>query len=175
MAIYLGLPSPAASSNLPEADGQPYASCSVLLRVGFTCAPPVTRRAVVSYTALPPYLPGRSLKGGTFLLHCPWSRLRQTLSGTLPCEARTFLSRGLAVSRQRPPVLLTTCISLSQNRGFVQRNPGAFPCIPTADSCIFLKSSAEIGNVAVTGHHGNFINLAVGIAHQLLGLFHAQL
>ena len=30
---------------------------------------------------------------GLFLLHCPWSHLRQTLSGILPCEARTFLSR----------------------------------------------------------------------------------
>ena len=28
--------------------------CSVLLRMGFTCAPAVTSRAVVSYTALPP-------------------------------------------------------------------------------------------------------------------------
>ena len=65
-----------------------------------------------------------SQTGGIFLLHCPWSRLRQTLSGTLPCEARTFLSRGLAVSRQRPPVLLTTCISLSQNHGFLLRPLG---------------------------------------------------
>ena len=38
----------------PKADGPPYAFCSVLLQVGFTCAPSVTRRAVVSYTALPP-------------------------------------------------------------------------------------------------------------------------
>ena len=38
----------------PKADGPPYAFCSVLLRMGFTCAPSVTRRAVVSYTALPP-------------------------------------------------------------------------------------------------------------------------
>ena len=43
---------------------------------------------------------------GIFLLHCPWSRLRQTLSGTLPCEARTFLSRSLSALRQRPSVLL---------------------------------------------------------------------
>ena len=31
--------------------------------------------------------------GGIFLLHFPWSRLRRTLSGTLPCGARTFLMR----------------------------------------------------------------------------------
>ena len=62
--------------------------------MGFTCAPVVTSRAVVSYTALPP-LPvhsHKSLSGGTFLLHWPWSRLHRTLSGTLPCEARTFLT-----------------------------------------------------------------------------------
>ena len=51
-----------------------------------------------------------SQTGGIFLLHCPWSRLRQTLSGTLPCEARTFLSCGLSVSQQRPSVLLTTMV-----------------------------------------------------------------
>ena len=31
------------------------------------------------------------LPGGTFLLHFPWSCLHRTLSGILPCEARTFL------------------------------------------------------------------------------------
>ena len=31
----------------------------------------------------------------SFLLHFPWSRLRRTLSGILPCEARTFLSCGI--------------------------------------------------------------------------------
>ena len=49
-------------------------------------------------------LTGRT--GGLFLLHCLWSRLRQTLSGILPCEARTFLSHGLSVPWQRPSVLL---------------------------------------------------------------------
>ena len=36
--------------------------------------------------------------GGIFLLHFPWSRLRRTLSGILPCEARTFLD----ISRDHP-------------------------------------------------------------------------
>ena len=49
-------------------------------------------------------LTGRT--GGLFLLHCLWSHLRQTLSGILPCEARTFLSHGLSVPWQRPSVLL---------------------------------------------------------------------
>ena len=58
--------------------------------MGFTYAPAVTSKAVVSYTALPT-LPG-SDPGGTFLLHYPWSHLHRTLSGILPCEARTFLT-----------------------------------------------------------------------------------
>ena len=62
--------------------------------MGFTYALPVTGKAVVSYTALPPF-PAEA--GGTFLLHYPWSCLRRTLSGILPCEARTFLSLPLSV------------------------------------------------------------------------------
>ncbi len=54
MIIYLGRLLPAASSDLPEAGGPRQRFCSVLLRMGFTCALPVTRKAVVSYTALPP-------------------------------------------------------------------------------------------------------------------------
>ena len=38
----------------PKADGPPYAFCSVLLRMRFTCALSVTSQAVVSYTAFPP-------------------------------------------------------------------------------------------------------------------------
>ena len=57
-------------------------------------APAVTSRTVVSYTAFPP-LPGIwhcLFPGGISLLHYPWSRLHRTLSGILPCEARTFLT-----------------------------------------------------------------------------------
>ena len=98
--ICLVLPLPAGSSNLPgqclRSPGSRRAadlSCSVLLRMGFTCAPHVTARAVVSYTAFAP-LP--AFAGGIFLLHWPGSRLHRTLSGILPCEARTFLSCGLS-------------------------------------------------------------------------------
>lgn len=88
--IYPVLLSPAGSSDLPEnVTGSHMVFYSVLLRMGFTCALSVTRKAVVSYTALPP-LPEYS--GGIFLLHCPWSHLHQTLSGILPYEARTFLT-----------------------------------------------------------------------------------
>ena len=97
MVIYLEQLLPAASSNLPKTNGPHYRLASVLLQMGFTCAPSVTREAVVSYTALPP-LPdsGQARIGGIFLLHFPWSRLHRTLSGILPCEARTFLTCGLS-------------------------------------------------------------------------------
>ena len=57
-----------------------------------------------SYLAFPS-LPHKC--GGIFLLHFPWSRLRRTLSGTLPCGARTFLIRS---GRMQSPVLLAKYI-----------------------------------------------------------------
>ena len=89
MIICLGLQLPAVSSDLPESTaGRSMAFCLVLLRMEFTYARSVAEAAVVSYTAFSP-LPF----GGYFLLHFPWGRPRRTLSGILPCEARTFLSR----------------------------------------------------------------------------------
>ena len=52
--IYLEYLLPDISSNLPKAGGPRHCFYSVLLRMGFTYAPSVTREAVVSYTALPP-------------------------------------------------------------------------------------------------------------------------
>ena len=99
---------PATSSNLPKAGGPRQRFCSVLLRMGFTYARSVTSAAVVSYTALPP-LPysGITGTGGIFLLHYPWSRLHRTLSGILPCEARTFLTVSLSSETARPFVRLS--------------------------------------------------------------------
>ena len=55
MIICLGQPLPAGSSDPPESTtGSRIAFVSVLLRMEFTCARPVTRTAVVSYTAFPP-------------------------------------------------------------------------------------------------------------------------
>ena len=123
MAIYLGLPSPAASSDLP---GSRRAALCFLLDLasdGVYTALSVTRQAVVSYTAFPP-LPENPawlrFPAVNFLLHFPWSRLHQTLSGILPCEARTFLSCGLSVSQQRPFALLSFPI-VTQKTEFVYR------------------------------------------------------
>ncbi len=94
---------PNPSSNLPETGGPRLRLCSVLLRMGFTYAPDVATRAVVSYTALPPL---RRKRRGIFLLHYPWSRLHRPLAGILPCEARTFLVCGLSA-----PAAAITCLT----------------------------------------------------------------
>ena len=57
MIIYLEWLLPVISSDLPKAGGPRQRFCSVLLRMGFTYALLVTKKAVVSYTALPT-LPG---------------------------------------------------------------------------------------------------------------------
>ena len=54
-----------------------------------------------------PTLPG-SDPGGTFLLHYPWSHLHRTLSGILPCEARTFLT--CCLSAITAAIICLTCI-----------------------------------------------------------------
>ena len=99
--------SPMTFSDPPEGTtGSRIALCSVLLRMGFTCAPAVTGRAVVSYTAFPPF---PCMQGSLFLLHFPWSHLHRTLSGILPCEARTFLVcalSGPAAAIARPAYIL---------------------------------------------------------------------
>ena len=55
MIIYLGRLLPAASSNLPKAGGPRQRFCSVLLRMGFTYAPSVTREAVALTLPFHPY------------------------------------------------------------------------------------------------------------------------
>ena len=108
MIICLILPLPAASSDPPESTtGSRIAFYSVLLWMGFTCAPPVTRKAVVSYTAFPPL---QIIICGIFLLHWPWSHLHRTLSGILPYGARTFLTCYLSVLQPRSPILLISTL-----------------------------------------------------------------
>ena len=103
MVIYLGRTSPFGSSNLPESRRAALCFLFGLASDGvYIC--PVCCQTGGSLLHCPSTLTGSA--GGIFLLHCPWSRLRQTLSGILPCEARTFLSRSLSSLRQRPFVLL---------------------------------------------------------------------
>ena len=59
----------------------------------------VTTRPVVSYTAFSPLPESMRYPAVCFLLHFPGSRLRRTLSGILPCEARTFLTHLRAIIR----------------------------------------------------------------------------
>ena len=88
-------------------DGQPHCLLFGLASDVVYMASPVTRGSVVSYTAFSPLpLHPYGSRGGISLLHFPWGHPRRTLSGTLPCEARTFLSRHLSARRPRPYVLL---------------------------------------------------------------------
>ena len=95
-AIYLGTALPPHSRDYQEPDGQPFlrkSACApipILHRVGFT--------GRTSRQAAGELLPRLSIltaskRGGISLLHYPWGRPRRTLSGTLPCGARTFLMR----------------------------------------------------------------------------------
>ena len=105
---------PAVASRLKRPtlrhDGPPYGLMCGLASDGVYMAWPVTRPTVVSYTAFPPLLtkpargPACRLNGhvsGLFLLHFPWGHPHRTLSGILPCEARTFLTCILSVMQPR--------------------------------------------------------------------------
>ena len=73
-------------------DGPPFRFLSGLASNGVYIDPPLLpEAAVVSYTAFSP-LPDKC-QAVWSLLHFPWGHPRRTLSGILPCEARTFLSR----------------------------------------------------------------------------------
>lgn len=106
MAIYLGLPSPAGSSNLPESRRAALCSLFGLASNGVYMDPSCYQESGGLLHHLSTLTP--ACRCGIFLLHFPWSRLRQTLSGILPCEARTFLTCSLSVLQPRPFVLLKT-------------------------------------------------------------------
>ncbi len=91
-------------------DGPPYCFLFGLASDGVYTALSVTSQAVSSYPTIPPS-PGDFFQGFptrfhgksvgkpwkkspavSFLLHWSWSHLHRTLSGILPCEARTFLT-----------------------------------------------------------------------------------
>jgi hypothetical protein len=102
--IHLGLPLPAGSSGLPAGSGGPPSNaCAGRRRTavpldlapgGVYRATPVTRCAVVSYTAVSP-LPARALAVCS-LWHCPAGHPGSPLATTLPCGARTFLGDGVS-------------------------------------------------------------------------------
>ena len=91
-----------AQAMLRERDGQPHVfpkSCAGWgLHDGRVARPPVR-----SYRTFPP-LPLQG-SGGISLLHLPWSRLHQPLTGILPYGARTFLMTRLLAPRGRPTAL----------------------------------------------------------------------
>ena len=101
MIIYLDLLSPASSSDPPEDwPGKP-------LRLRLGLASNGVYMCPVCYQPGGELLPRLSILttwyGGLFLLHFPWSHLHRTLSGILPCEARTFLT---CINQARPFIWL---------------------------------------------------------------------
>ena len=88
--IYLDPLSPVGSCDSRERSGPLLnAPIPILHRVGFTAR--LRRRDAGELLPRLSILTRRT--GGFFLLHFPWSRLRRVLPGTLPCGARTFLTR----------------------------------------------------------------------------------
>src|SRR5687767_14697857 len=78
----------------PAQDGGEPSSLLDLAPGGVYRATPVTRCAVVSYTAVSP-LPVRALAVCS-LWHCPAGHPGSLLTTTLPCGARTFLGGGVS-------------------------------------------------------------------------------
>ena len=114
MIICLILPLPAASSDPPESTtGSRIAFYSVLLWMGFTCAPPVTRKAVVSYTAFPP-LPAQNAQAVYFCC----TGLGVTSTGRYPasCPMKPGLSSPAAFRHLQPrlSVLLNTVFNYTK-------------------------------------------------------------
>ena len=106
MIIYLGRLSPDGSSDLPGSRRAALCSLFGLASSGVYMCPLCYQRGGSLLHCLSTLTCENA--GGLFLLHCPWSHLRQTLSGTLPFEARTFLSCTLSAMQQRSSVLLRT-------------------------------------------------------------------
>ena len=93
-AIYLGHPLPDGSSDLPDSTaGSRIASIRSCFGWGLHVPSPLPGKR---WSLTPPFHPYRE-GGGLFLLRFPEGHPCRTLSGILPCEARTFLSRPLSV------------------------------------------------------------------------------
>src|SRR4051794_16923339 len=135
--IHLGLPLPAGSSGPPAgigraalerlrrtaADADPAAVPLDLAPGGVYRATPVTRCAVVSYTAVSP-LPARALAVCS-LWHCPAGHPGSPLATTLPCGARTFLGGRFPRRRDRPADSSVVSTSLvGRGAKITGRNPG---------------------------------------------------
>ncbi len=102
--IYLGRLSPIASSDQPETSG-PHTFPFGLASDGVYRDPCCYQQSGGLLHHLSTLTDGKS-RSGIFLLHFPWSHLHRTLSGILPCEARTFLTCCLSALQPRLLILL---------------------------------------------------------------------
>ena len=104
--IYLGRLSPIASSDQPETSG-PHTFPFGLASDGVYRDPCCYQQSGGLLHHLSTLTDGKS-RSGIFLLHFPWSHLHRTLSGILPCEARTFLT--CCLSALTAAITCLTCI-----------------------------------------------------------------
>ena len=102
--IYLGRLSPIASSDQPETSG-PHTFPFGLASDGVYRDPCCYQQSGGLLHHLSTLTDGKS-RSGIVLLHFPWSHLHRTLSGILPCEARTFLTCCLSALQPRLLILL---------------------------------------------------------------------
>ena len=133
MAIYLGLPSPAASSDLP---GSRRAALCFLLDLasdGVYTALPVARQAVVSYTAIPPLPEGGEPALRRFIFCCTFLGVASTRRYLASCPVKPGLSSP-ASFRYRSSGHLPYSVSLSYHR---KRNlsTGSAGCISPRSTC----------------------------------------
>src|SRR6185436_9233284 len=135
--IPLGPPLPAGSSNQPGVIARATRPLSGLASGGVCRALSVAGEAVRSYRTVSP-LP-ISRWAVCFLLHCPASHLDWPLTSTLPCEARTFLSRRhfrtvtsgrLDLSVGRAGHWYRRCAALSNRSAAGSRAAGSRPRLP---------------------------------------------
>ena len=122
MIIYLDLLLPTGSSNLPESTtGRRIALCSVLLRMGFTSALSVTRKAVSSYLTIPtlPVLPSNDDGYRRYIsVALAWESPPPDVIRHPALRSPDFPHPHLAM-RPRSFILLSTCCFLSRLKIFI--------------------------------------------------------
>ena len=118
MIIYLDLLLPTGSSDLPESTtGRRIALCSVLLRMGFTYALSVTRKAVSSYLAIP------TLPECVQAVYFCCTSLGVTSTGRYPasCPVKLGLSSPEAFRHQQVQSSVLLMLSYFNPEGFHRR------------------------------------------------------
>jgi hypothetical protein len=157
--IPLGLPSPSASSDLPESTaGHGIAFLFGLAPGGVYLAAECCH---LRGALLPHLFTLTWPQGGLavcFLLHFPWTHVPQALPGTLPCGARTFLPATVETATERLPGRLPRyCRSgRCENKGRYHNASSRPPYGLTASLAHFLAVGQAVHSIppALVGQRG---------------------